>query len=345
MKIRVVAALLTFVLVIFAGCGRTPEPATVQEAPEPVYRFAMVVKDTTNPYMKHMYSGFESACEELGISCKMAGPDSLSAEGQAESIETLVRDGVDAIAVAANDRKALSEALSKAISAGIKIVSLDSSVNVSDRMVHIQQAAPDILGRVLIQAAREMIKGEGEIAILTTTENAPNQSLWLSWILREMEENPENYADIQLVDVAYGMDEYDASRSETQRILSEYPELDIIIAPTTVGIRAASEVIREMDSEVLITGLGLPSDMCEFVIDGVCPWMYLWNPIEVGYISAYACHSLVEGEIAGIAGEIIHAGKMGDKRISDCADGGTEIVVGNPYMFDPENISVWREIF
>ena len=342
---RLSAILLAAVLMLMTGCTRVPEPETAQEIPAPAYRFAMVVKDTTNPYMMHMYSGFESACAELGAACVMAGPDGLSAEEQARSIEALIGEGVDAIAVAANDKDMLSDALTRAIEAGVKVVSLDASVNVSDRMVHVQQAAPDILGRVLIQAAREMIRGEGEVAILTTTENAPNQSLWLSWIMQEMAENPENYADVRIVDIAYGMDEYEASRSETRRLLEAYPGLDIIIAPTTVGIHAAAEVIRETGSDVLITGLGLPSEMCEYVLDGTCPWMYLWNPIEVGYISAYACHALVESGITGMSGEIIRAGKMGDKRISDCADGGTEIVVGNPCMFDSENISVWQEIF
>ena len=256
-----------------------------------------------------------------------------------------MNDGVDAIAVAANDRDVLSEVLSMAIQKGVKVVSLDSGVHVSDRMVHIQQAAPDILGRVLIQAAREMIKGEGQAAILTTTHSAPNQSQWVEWILSEVAENPENYRNVEIVDIAYGQDEYEASRAETQRLLEEYPELDIIIAPTTVGIRAAAEVIRERGSSVLLTGLGLPSEMCEYVKSSLCPWMYLWNPIDMGYISAYACDGLVKGEITGAAGEIIRAGKLGDKRIDECAEGGTEIVVGNPYMFDSENISVWQEIF
>lgn len=345
MKIRNLLIVLLAVVFCLSGC--TPEKETGEQVVEAVRapRFALVVKDVTNPYMSHMYAGFESACAELGAQCVMAGPESLSAEGQADSIEALINEGVDAIAVTANDREVLSAALSRAIDAGIKVVSLDSSVNVSDRMVHIQQAAPDILGRVLIQAAREMIKGAGKVAILTTTQSAPNQSLWVSWILQEVSENPDNYSDIEIVDIAYGMDEYDASRSETKRLMETYPDLDIIIAPTTVGIRAASEVIREAGSDVLVTGLGLPSDMCEFVLDGICPWMYLWNPIDVGYISAYTCNALVAGEITGKEGEILTAGKLGDKRIAPSADGGTEIVVGNPYMFDAENVSVWKAIF
>lgn len=346
---RRIMALLLAIALLLAGCAameveREASPEET-EANARVYQFAMVVKDTTNPYMQHMFAGFETACGELGAEALLAGPNTLSAEAQAQSIAALIDQGVDAIAVAANDRDVLSEVLGRAIQAGIQVVSLDSNVNVDDRMVHIQQVAPDILGRVLIQAACEMVGGQGKAAILTTTDSMPNQSLWVSWMLREIEENPSNYENFKIVDIAYGMDEYGPSRRETRRLLRENPDLDIIIAPTTMGIRAAAEVISEEGSEVLVTGLGLPSDMAEYILSGVCPWMYLWNPIDVGYISAYACNALVRGEITGAAGEIVNAGIHGDKRITESADGGTEIVMGNPFMFDPGNISVWREIF
>lgn len=336
--------LITLVLVL-TGCTPEKEHTVIVEDTATVCRFALVAKDTTNPYMKYMYSGFKNACEALGAEALLVGPQTLSSEAQKECIRVLIEQDIDAIAVAANDKSVLSEVLTLAIEKGIQIVSLDSNVNVDNRMVHIQQAAPDTLGRVLIQAAREMIGGEGQIAILTTTKNAPNQSLWVSWMLHEIEENPKTYAKIELVEVACGMDEYEPSRVETLRLLQEYPDLDIIIAPTTVGIRAAAEVIHEEGADVLITGLGLPSDMSEYILDGTCPWVYLWNPIDVGYIAAMACDALVAGEITGQVGEILRAEQLGDKRITESVDGGTEIVVGNPYMFDSGNIAVWREIF
>lgn len=85
-----------------------------------------------------------------------------------------------------------SPPFSKAMQAGIKVVSLDSDVNVEDRYVHIQQASPEMIGRVLIQVA-DMIGGSGEMPILTTTADASNQSLWVSWMRREMAENPDAY--------------------------------------------------------------------------------------------------------------------------------------------------------
>lgn len=73
--------------------------------------------------------------------------------------------------------------------------------------------------------------------------------------------------------------------------------------------------------------------------------MYLWNPIDVGYVAAYAADALVRGEITGAVGEVLSAGERGILKTTLAADGGSEIVVGNPYMFDASNVAVWEEIF
>ena len=135
-----------------------------------------------------MFSGFEEACAALGAQAVLSGPEDASAEGQVACVEALIDEGVDAIAIAANDRDVLSPALQTALAAGVKVISLDSDVRPDDRLVHIQQASPEVIGRVLMQAAREIIGAEGAFAILTTTSSASNQAQWVSWMLREIEE-------------------------------------------------------------------------------------------------------------------------------------------------------------
>jgi rhamnose transport system substrate-binding protein len=82
-----------------------------------------------------------------------------------------------------------------------------------------------------------------------------------------------------------------------------------------------------------------------YITSGICPWMYLWNPSEVGYLAAYASHGLVGGQLTGEIGEILSAGTLGDKVVTLSEDGGSEIVLGNPKMFDETNIAMWKEVF
>jgi rhamnose transport system substrate-binding protein len=148
-----------------------------------------------------------------------------------------------------------------------------------------------------------MIGGKGEIAILSATSQASNQNLWIDYMKKEL--TLPKYKDVKLVKVAYGDDLRDKSVSETEGLLKSYPNLKCIIAPTTVGIAAAGKVITDkgLIGKVFITGLGLPSEMASYIENGACPYMYLWNPIDVGYLGAYTATALVSKKITGKVGD------------------------------------------
>ncbi|QGH35523.1 rhamnose ABC transporter substrate-binding protein [Gracilibacillus salitolerans] len=308
-------------------------------------RHAFVFKNTGNPYGEKQMEGFETAINETGGEAILRAPDQPTVEGQIQIIEELIAQQVDSISVAANDYDGLQPVLTKAMNQGIKVLSADSAVNGDSRMVHINQADPEAIGRTLVQAVTEMMENEGQFAILSATSQASNQNLWIEWMETELEN--EEYADVELVEVAYGDDLRDKSVSETEALLQSYPELKAIVAPTTVGIAAASKVITDkgLQGEVLVTGLGLPSEMAEYISNGVSPWMYLWNPIDVGYLTGYAANALAEEEITGEAGESFEAGDLeGSFEVTE-SDDGTEILLGEPFQFDPDNIDEWKDVY
>lgn len=345
MRMRWIVLLLLPLLLV--GCApaqedRAPDQA-VHQAPRRT--FALVVKSLENPYMLTMYDGFRTACEALSVTPVLTGPGISGAPDQPTIVRGLIDQRVDAIAIAANDMEEVSAVLQDAKEAGIPVVSLDSMVKPDERAVHIQQASPETIGRVLIQACAQMMDYAGEFAILTTTESMPNQASWVRWMHQELADHPAQYAEMTLVRTAYGLDEAAKSAEETRRLLEDYPQLKAIIAPTVVGMRAAAAEITRAGSPAKLTGLGLPSEMEPHIASGVCPWMYLWNPSEVGYLAAYAMEALATCAIEGVAGEILTAGALGDRVIAGSADGGYEIVLGNPKVFDAANIAAWSELF
>ncbi|MGI6668190.1 MAG: rhamnose ABC transporter substrate-binding protein [Acetivibrionales bacterium] len=357
---RLLSAVIAIMLIaaMLAGCGggdktspaATPpdKPADKEEAqdaaPAQKAKIALIVKSTGNPFMEKMADGFKDAVEETGNEAIIKAPDQPTAEAQIQMIEELIAQKVSAIAVSANDPDALQPALKKAMDEGIKVLSLDSAVNAQSRMVHIQQADPERIGRVQIQAAYEMIGGKGQIAVLSATSQATNQNTWIKWMKKELED--PKYKDVELVKVAYGDDLRDKSVSETEGLLKTYPDLKCIIAPTTVGIAAAGKVLTDkgLKDKVYLTGLGLPSEMAEYIESGVCPWMYLWNPIDLGYLAGAAADALVKGTITGKAGEKFTAGRLGEREVVT-VDDGTEIMLGDPFKFDASNIAEWKTVY
>jgi ABC-type sugar transport system substrate-binding protein len=157
----------------------------------------------------------------------------------------------------------------------------------------------------------------------------------------------EKYAKLELVKIAYGDDLRDKSVSETEGLIQSYPDLKCIVAPTTVGIAAAAKVVTDQGliGKLQITGLGLPSEMKDYITGGACPYMYLWNPIDLGYLGAYIVDAMATGKITGAEGDTFNANRLGDYTVTAAADGGTEVLLGPPFKFDPSNIGEWGSVY
>ncbi|KOO52368.1 rhamnose ABC transporter substrate-binding protein [Viridibacillus arvi] len=324
--------------------GDSQKPSKDKEDDSGQKKYAFIFKNTGNPYGEKMMDGFEEAIKELDGEAILRAPDQPTAEAQIQIIEQLITQKVDSITIAGNDPDALQPALTKAMDAGIKVISVDSAVNAKSRITHVNQADPEAIGRVQIEAISEMIGGKGQIAILSATSQATNQNLWIEYMQKELEK--DEYKDIELVKVAYGDDLRDKSVSETEALLKTYPKLKGIIAPTTVGIAAAGKVLTDkgLKGKVMLTGLGLPSEMASYIESGVCPWMYLWNPIDVGYAAGYTASALVKGDIEGKVGDKFEAGRTGAKEVVEDGD-GTQIMLGEPFKFEKSNIAEWKEVY
>jgi len=188
-------------------------------------RYAFVFKNTGNPYGEKQMGGFKDGIEEQGYEAILRAPDQPTAEAQIQIVEQLITQKVASIAITGNDFDALQPVLTKAMDQGIKVLSADSAVNPKSRMLHVNQADSEKIGRTLIQAAYDMAGGSGEIAILSATSQASNQNLWIEWMKKELSQNPDKYANLKLVRVAYGDDLRDKSVSETEGLLQSYPNL------------------------------------------------------------------------------------------------------------------------
>jgi rhamnose transport system substrate-binding protein len=297
-------------------------------------KIAYLPKQLNNPYSDVETGGGQVAVGELKGEYKLVGPNDASASSQVSYINTLIQQQQDVIVVAANDANAVCPSLQQARQAGIKIVSFDSDAAKDCRDVFINQATTEGIGQKLVEQAKALTGGSGEFAILSATPNATNQNAWIAIVNDELKK-PEN-AGLKLDATVYGNDDDQKSFQETQGLLQTYPNLKVIVAPTTVGIAAAARYVSgsSYKGKVAVTGLGLPNQMREYVKDDTVSQFALWNPADIGYLAGYAGAALASGQITGTQGDKFSAGKLGDYTVG--ADG--EVVLGPPTVFDANNI-------
>jgi rhamnose transport system substrate-binding protein len=303
------------------------------------YKFYMITKVAGIPYFElNSKPGAQEASDELGDELIFTAPSQPLAAEQIQMMEAAIAQGVDAILVSADDDTALCPTLQKAMEQGIVVVSWDSDVQPECRQLFQQQADPEDVGRGQVRIMCDLLGGpgvcSGQVAILSAAATMTNQNTWIEWMLEEWKK-PE-YANMEYVGTVYGDDVDQKSYQEALGLFKSYPDLKGIISPTSVGVAAAARALEDqgLSGKILLTGLGLPSQLRQYVKSGTLPKFALWVPKDQAYLAIYMAHLLKTGELKGQPGDTFKAGRLGDFTVTD----QRWVVLGPPQEFDINNI-------
>jgi rhamnose transport system substrate-binding protein len=259
-------------------------------------------------------------------------------------IEEAVKAGAQAIFIAANSDTGLNGAFDRARAAGIRVYIINQDIPGSEthRDAAILPINFDTLGAAQVELLAAQIKYRGEFAILSATREAPDQNTWIA-CMREELKKPQ-YSRMKLVDIVYGKEDREASRTAMRELIANYPNLKGVIAPTTVGLPAASSIVREMGlaSKIKITGVGLPSEMEEFVLEGICEGFHLWDPPSQGYLAAFLVWNEKREGFSPKPGAVFSAGNLGEHTI---LPSGQIYILENPVLYDKTNIQEYALLF
>ena len=303
-------------------------------------RIAIVVKALGIGFFEAAAKGAEEAAKELGdVEIIYTGPTDTTAEGQIEVINALIAQGVDAIAISANDPDAVAPALKKAMERGITVISWDSGVAKDGRLMHLNPSSSSLIGNMIIKLAADNLPDGGDVAILSATSTSTNQNTWIA----EMDKVKGNYPGINVVATVYGDDLADKSYRETEGLIATYPNLKAIIAPTSVGIVAAAQAVADQGKigQINVTGLGLPSEMAGAIESGASLSFAIWNPIDLGYAATMIAYNLNAGTAKAEPGAAIPMGRMGSVTLDDNNEGA----MADPFVYDKTNIEQFKSIF
>ncbi|OCX66944.1 rhamnose ABC transporter substrate-binding protein [Thioclava sp. SK-1] len=304
-------------------------------------RIAIVVKALGIGFFEAAAKGAEEAAQELGdVEIIYTGPTDTTAEGQIEVINSLIAQRVDAIAISANDTDALVPTLKKAMQRGITVVSWDSGVAPDGRMAHLNPSSNELIGNMIIKlAADELPADGGKVAVLSATTTSTNQNIWIE----EMTKVLPNYPGVEVIGTVYGDDLADKSYREAQGLMQSNPDLNAIIAPTSVGIVAAAQAVVDAGKvgQVNVTGLGLPSEMAGAIESGASKSFAIWNPIDLGYSATMMAYHLAKGDATAEPGAEISIGRMGEVTLDDT----NSAAMADPFVYDETNIDDFKSIF
>jgi rhamnose transport system substrate-binding protein len=343
-KVGRAVALVSTVALVFAACSgsATPSPSAAASAAASGAAAGITVgylpKDIVNQYFAAAKTGVDKAAGETGGKVIQVGPNEAKPDLQIPFITDLTTQKVSAIIISADGMNEVAPALQAAMAAGIKVVGFDSAPAVGAYNVFVNQVDFSGVGVNLADWACELAPScTGDIAILSAAATATNQNAWIDLMKTTLK--LDKYKGLNLVDTVYGNDDATVSTQQAQALLTKYPNLKVIVAPTTVGILAAAQVVKQAgkSDSVKVTGLGFPNDMKPFVKDGTSPVFGLWSVPDLGYLSYQVAAKLVSGEITGKEGETFTVkGLNGDKPYTIGKD--SVVILGPAFRFDKTNV-------
>jgi rhamnose transport system substrate-binding protein len=82
--------------------------------------------------------------------------------------------------------------------------------------------------------------------------------------------------------------------------------------------------------------------MKEFILDGTCPAMQLWNPSYEGYLAVYLANEIVNNGFEVKSGAKFTAGKLGEYTFNDT---NQVITLATPMTYDKSNIEEYAALF
>jgi rhamnose transport system substrate-binding protein len=289
--------------------------------------------------------GAQEAHAEIGNPAELQflGPTpENSVAGQIEILTNATTQGVKAIMISNNAGDQIAPAAKAAREAGMTVVTWDSPIpSAEGEQVFVAQVDFDETGTVMADMARNILGEDGgKFAVLSASPDAANQNAWIA-SLQEVLQQPE-YANLELLEVVYGNDQSEDSYNQALALVDKYPDMELIMAPTTVGIAAAAKAMQDegLCETVKVSGLGLPAEMLDFTLNGCAPEFALWSFVDLGYLSYQVAYKLATGELQGVEGETFEAGRMGSYTIEKdpTRDAGLRVLMGPFTVYDASNV-------
>lgn len=285
---RTIALAGAAALVMMAGQG----PSLAQDEKT----IAIVVKVAGDPWWARLEEGLKEFSEaNTGVRLFMQGVSQSDGALQAQLIEDIIAQKVDALGIVPISPQTLEPVIAKAREAGIKVVTHEGETQPT-KDFDIEAFDNADYGRHLMDQLAERMGGEGEYAVFVgkLTNVSHNQ-----WVDAAIEHQKQNYPKMTLVGGKNESNE-DAATAyrKAQELLVAYPNIKGFQGSSSndpIGIGQAIEEAGLQDNTVVV-GTSLVSLAGNLLETGAVDAISFWDPKDAGKAISSVALRLLNGE-------------------------------------------------
>lgn len=278
---------------------------------------ALIVKMRDSVYWKTVRLGAETAAKEFDVNINLYAPeDEEDVDGQMKLVNQALEKKPDGLILAAANYKLLSGAAGKACDMGIPVIAIDSDVDekrVRSFIATDNKEAGRKAGNKLIEIAGEKCR----IAVISFGKGSRNAEQREEGLFSVIARCPQ----AKVVSKEYCLSDTNLASDLAGKIISDYGEIDAIVALSEIASIGAAEAVQKMNLENRIRIIAFDSapEEIRYLDNGVIHALIVQNPFNMGYLG-------VKYAVDAMNGKPIH------KRI----DTGSK-VVDKSSMFMTEN--------
>lgn len=298
----------------------------------------MLPKFTGIPPFTQADQGAQQFANTFGYKLDYGGPTTASATDQVKFIDSSVARGYKGIFISADDPAVVTPALKRARQNGVTVVSYDSDVLPAGRSVYVEGTSADFIAQVQLDMLGSQTGYKGDFVILSASATDSNQVQWNNLLVQDLKK--PKYKNMHLVTIVNPPDDSTPTAVKyAQSILKQYPNITGIIAPTTIAVAAAAQVVQQekVCGKYVVTGLGDPKQMESYIKSGCVKQFALWGFAREGQVAMCAMHALLTHTITGKTNDMFSCGSLGMFTVKA---GGT-VTAGPPTVFTNKNYNLY----
>lgn len=287
-------ALLLAVAMIFSmvACGAGEKKG------DDKFEIVVVPKDSSNPWFVRMDTGvkeYAAAHPELNVYQK--GTDQIDATLQAQLVEDLIAQGVDAICVVPVDIQSIDPVLKKAKDAGIVVIAHEGSAltNVDYDIEAFSNAG---YGQFIMDNLAEAMGGEGVYTTMVADLTNGSHNEWADAAVAYQKEAYPNMTLLEAQPRVESHDNGDTAYNVAKECIKAYPELKGIMGTSSFDAPGVARAIDELglNDQFFTTGTGMPADNAALLKSGTIKSLTLWDPAIAGQAMISLAVKVLNGE-------------------------------------------------
>jgi ABC-type sugar transport system substrate-binding protein len=248
------------------------------------------------PYFTAMEKGGKAAAKDLGVTFTYRGAPTASAPQQVQLMDTLQRQGYDAISLSVLDPASINPAIRTARQKGVTVLTSDSDSPDSERQAYVAQATDEDLGTTLMDRLAAQVDEQGTVGIVSGEATATNLNAWIKAMKARA---AAKYPRIKVLATRFtkGGATEDAQR-QAQELMTSNKDLKGIVAVASTTVPGVAQAVDSAGrkGDVAVIGYGSPATVRPFIKSGVMKESVLWDPEKLGYLTVWAMTKVAKGE-------------------------------------------------